>query len=232
MLAAGCVYGCSEIEDTIGRIATNETSLGGAAGFGEPGTGDGSANNGGDGGAASLGAGGAEPLECIVDLPLRHRPEGSPITAVAGNYAERSETTWAVIHNSEFITLRGQGYFALRWYVNFSQNPGEIVPPLIEKEDGTFLRVGGGGEANMGDPLLGSTGTRMGSLEEGLSYMADGVATPWKNEFYYLDGGVTIVNTELGGSYNLTVYAQSYEEVTSSGWGVYDPGVVCDPEVQ
>jgi hypothetical protein len=94
---------------------------------------------------------------------------------------------------------------------------------------GVFLHVGGGGGKNLGDAQPGTSGTWLGNADDGVSYMPEGVRTPWQNEFYYLDGEVTITQMESEGLYNITVSAQTYADVTSADWGVYEPGVVCDP---
>jgi hypothetical protein len=59
--------------------------------------------------------------------------------------------------------------------------------------------------------------------------MPDSVPTPWHEEFYYLDGEVTITENETDGLYNLIVAPKTYEDVIAPGTAIYDPGVVCDP---
>lgn len=166
---------------------------------------------------------------CAVGVPLKHRPDAVPVTLVEGHYQGTSTTSFPLIRNEDFVTLRGQGYLNQRWQIEYAAKAGLIERPIFTVRSGTFLHVGGGAR-NLGDPQPGTTGTWMGNAEEGLSFMREGVPTPWLNEFYYLDGEATIQQNEVDGLYNLTVSAQTFEEVTMPGWGVYDPGVVCDPE--
>ena len=167
---------------------------------------------------------------CVAGPTLKRRPEAEPVTLVAGMFEDSSETTWSLLRRDQYLTLRGQGYLSVRWQIEYAIGAGMIVPPTFTQVSGTFLHVGGGGGKNLGDPRPGTTGTWLGNAEEGMSFMPDGVPTPWQNEFYYLDGEVTITEREMGGLYNVIVYKQTYDEVVSAGWGVYDPGVVCDPE--
>jgi len=141
-----------------------------------------------------------------------------------------SEATWPLLRRGHYASLEGQGYLSLRWQIEYAQKAGVITPPTFTAISGAFRHVGGGGGKNLGDPQPGTTGTWMGNAEEGLSTMPDGVATPWATEFYYVDGGVTISIQELDGLYNVTVSPKAYDDLLVPGSGVYDPGVVCDPE--
>lgn len=207
MLAAGAAMAatlsaCSARDDTVGVITTTDAPEGGAPGE-----------------------------ICVADVPLKHRPEGEPVTLTAGMVEDTGSTTgWPLIRRGQYVTLQGQGYLNLRWQIEYRSKAGLITPPLFEIGSGTFLHVGGGGGKNLGDPEPGTTGTFMGNADDGLSTMPDGVPTPWQNEFYYLDGEVTITQAESDGLYNITVSAQTYDDVLSPDWGIYDPGVVCDPE--
>lgn len=167
---------------------------------------------------------------CVARPSLKHRPEGQPVTLADGMFEGTGGTSWPLLRRDQYVTLQGQGYLNLRWQIEYALGAGLIRPPLFTVRSGTFLHAGGGGGKNLGDPRPGTSGTWLGNAEEGLSYMPDGVPTPWQNEFYYLDGEVTITHQESGGLYNLTVSPQTYDQLVSAGWGVYEPGVVCDPE--
>jgi hypothetical protein len=166
---------------------------------------------------------------CVAGPSLKHRPEAEAVTLVAGMFESTSGTTWSLLRRDQYVTLQGQGYLSLRWQIEYAIGAGLIVPPTFTVQSGSYLHVGGGGGKNMGDPRPGTTGTWLGNAEEGISFMPEGVPTPWQNEFYYLDGEVTITQHESGGLYNVVVYAQTYDDLVSPDWGVYDPGVVCDP---
>jgi hypothetical protein len=172
---------------------------------------------------------GTSPGACVADAPLKMRAESEPVTASAAEVESSDDTEWQLVRRGQYVSLEGQGYLNLRWQIEYRAKAGLITPPLFSAVSGTWLHVGGGGGKNLGDPEPGTSGTFMGNPEEGISFMPEGVPTPWQNEFYYLDGQVTIELNETDGLYNIVVSAQSYAEVTSPGWGVYDPGVVCDP---
>jgi hypothetical protein len=173
---------------------------------------------------------GGDAEVCVAGPSLKHRPEGSPLTLVAGMFDATSDGSWPLKRRDEYATLQGQGYLSLRWQIEYTLRAGLIEPPSFQVGRGLFLHVGGGGGRNLGDPKPETSGTWLGNAEDGLSYFAAGVPTPWQNEFYYLDGEVTITVRETDGLYNVLLSAQTYDQVVSPGWGIYNPGVVCDPE--
>jgi hypothetical protein len=62
----------------------------------------------------------------------------------------------------------------------------------------------------MGQPTVGSSGPASGyvGLPEGAQQM-------WQNEFFYLDGEVTLTNNERGADYNITATPKTWDEVTA-----------------
>lgn len=167
---------------------------------------------------------------CVAGPTLKRRPESAPVTVLDGMHEPSTGSAWPLLRRDQYVSLQGQGYLNLRWQIEYALSAGLVTPPVFSGISGLFLRVGGGGGKNLADPRPGTSGTWMGNAEEGISYMAEGVPTPWQNEFYYLDGQVTLTHAETDGLYNVTVSAQTYEDLSSADWGVYDPGVVCDPE--
>jgi hypothetical protein len=223
---------------------TAGSAAGGSAGSGDVG-GSGAGTAGGSaGGSGALDAGSgadADGLDasvpadsgadsgvggCAPNLPLVRRPEGNPPPPVAGTYDMPNPPWVRLARDSEWVTLRGQGYLGLRWEIEYGNQSGEIPMPTIAAT-GTFFRVGGGGGYNLDDPKPGTTGTYMGNAQDGQSYMPPGVETPWHIEYYYLDGEVTVTLHEFV-SLNIEALAQTYAEVITPGSGVYSPGVVCD----
>ena len=174
---------------------------------------------------------GTTETSCVPDVPLKHRPEGEPVTLVDGMFdpGSATDTNWPLLRQGHYATVRGQGYLSLRFQIEYEVKAGVITLPTFTVTTGTFLRAGGGGGENLGDPMPGTTGTFMGNAETGLSTMPDGVEPPWHTEFYYLDGEVTIAIQETDGLYNVTISPKTYDEVVTPGSGIYDPGVVCDP---
>lgn len=182
-------------------------------------------------GVVNTTAGGSVGEVCVSGPRLKHRAEGTPVSLVEGLVeATTNDGAWELKRRDQYVTLSGQGYLNLRWQVEYALHAGLIEVPSFAVTRGLFLHAGGGGGKNLGDAQPGTSGTWLGNAEEGLSFFAAGVPTPWQNEFYYLDGAVTITLREIDGLYNLVVSAQTYSDVVSPGWGVYDPGVVCDPE--
>ena len=49
---------------------------------------------------------------CVPDVPLKHRPEGEPVTLVDGMFdpGSATDTNWPLLRQGHYATVRGQGY--------------------------------------------------------------------------------------------------------------------------
>ena len=166
-------------------------------------------------------------FSCDAAPLLNQRPEGTPLKLVAGKYDGTAPANWPLLFQGDYVTLQGQGYFGLAWQIEYWSEPGVITPPIFTAVSGTWLHVGGGGGHNLGDPQPGTTGTWLGNTVQGLSQMASGEPTPWAEEFYYVDGELTVTENETDGLYNITVAPKTYSEVSTSVMQVHDIRAGC-----
>jgi hypothetical protein len=65
----------------------------------------------------------------------------------------------------------------------------------------------------MDDPVstTDTTATGMGSRATGFDVLPDGTQQMWQNEYFYLDGGVTLTVNERGADYNLNVFPTTWD---------------------
>ena len=139
---------------------------------------------------------------------LPARPQGDPV-AMSGKYAKpEGGGTYLLAHRGEYLTISGRGYFVLDWQVEyFTRGPGRIQMPTWTGLKGKLFHVASGGGHRMDDPVPGAARgqTWMGSPEKGFSTLPAGTQQMWQNEYYYLDGTVTLHLNERGTDYNLVV---------------------------
>ncbi|MGW5662069.1 sigma-70 family RNA polymerase sigma factor [Streptomyces sp. NPDC003758] len=168
------------------------------------------------------------PAANVPPGPLPHRPE-SGITSSGGPRT-------VMQHRGESVTLRGQGYVLVRWYIAPAHRPGNLVMPAWTGLKGKLFHVASGGGRRMDDPLVGSPGgyaTGMGGPTIGYAVLPAGTQQMWQNEYFYLDGSVTLTLNEHGCDYGVTVFPSSWDAVdkdirTGPAQGVIRYGMVRD----
>ncbi|MFJ2557437.1 MULTISPECIES: RNA polymerase sigma factor [unclassified Streptomyces] len=128
-------------------------------------------------------------------------------TVVGGGYQ--------IVHRGEWVTVRGQGYFTVRWDVMFAQRPGGLTMPTWTGLRGKLFHVASGGGYRMDDPKAGTTGTWMGNQRDGLIVLPPGAQQMWKNEYFHLDGEVTLHLNETEADYNLDILPLSWDAVSA-----------------
>ncbi|MFF3908526.1 sigma-70 family RNA polymerase sigma factor [Streptomyces sp. NPDC001848] len=159
---------------------------------------------------------------------LPHRTE-SGITSSGGPKA-------VLQHRGESVTLKGRGYVLVRWQISPKNRPGALVMPAWTGLKGKLFHVASGGGRRMDDPLPGSPGgyaTGMGGPAIGYAVLPAGTQQMWQNEYFYLDGSVTLTQNERGCDYGLIVFPSSWDEVhkdimTGPAQGVIRYGLVRD----
>ncbi|MFF4350915.1 RNA polymerase sigma factor [Streptomyces sp. NPDC001530] len=140
---------------------------------------------------------------------LPDRPE-SGITSTGGAKA-------VMQHRGESVTLSGQGYVLVRWQISPKSRPGALVMPSWTGLEGKLFHVASGGGRRMDDALAGSPdgyATGMGGPSIGYAVLPSGTQQMWQNEYFYLDGTVTLTQNERGCDYGLIVFPSSRDEVT------------------
>ncbi|MGP4047168.1 RNA polymerase sigma factor [Streptomyces sp. 2A115] len=146
-----------------------------------------------------------DPNARPAELP--RRPE-SGITSTGGRQA-------VMQHRGDSVTLSGQGYVLVRWQISPHDRPGGLVMPTWTGLRGKLFHVASGGGRRMDD--AGGTrsgyGTGMGGPDVGYTVLPEGTQQMWQNEYFYVDGTVTLNVNERGASYGLGVFPTDWEAV-------------------
>jgi hypothetical protein len=122
-------------------------------------------------------------------------------------------------HRGESVTLSGQGYVLVRWQIAPHDRPGGLTMPTWTGLKGKIFHVASGGGRRMddviGDGSQGSNGyvTGMGGPDIGYTVLPDGTQQMWQNEYFYVDGTVTLTVNERGASYGLSVFPSNWDAV-------------------
>ncbi|MFD5479282.1 RNA polymerase sigma factor [Streptomyces hawaiiensis] len=139
---------------------------------------------------------------------LPRRPE-SGITSTGGPKA-------VMQHRGDSVTLTGRGYVLVRWQISPGSRPGALVMPSWTGLQGRLFHVASGGSRRMDDPLPGAPNgyaTGMGGPGIGYAVLPPGTQQMWQNEYFYLDGTVTLTQNERGCDYGLVVFPSNRDAV-------------------
>ncbi|MEU1316505.1 sigma-70 family RNA polymerase sigma factor [Streptomyces tibetensis] len=139
---------------------------------------------------------------------LPRRPE-SGVTSTGGPKA-------VMQHRGDHVTLTGRGYVLVRWQISPGSRPGALVMPSWTGLKGRLFHVASGGSRRMDDPLPGAPNgyaTGMGGPAIGYAVLSPGTQQMWQNEYFYLDGTVTLTQNERGCDYGLIVFPTNREAV-------------------
>lgn len=162
----------------------------------------------------------ADPYGTVVDAvdrapdpnarppALPRRPE-SGITSTGGPKA-------VMQHRGDSVTLTGRGYVLVRWQISPRSRPGALVMPSWTDLKGKLFHVASGGWRRMDDPLGGAPNgyaTGMGGPSIGYAVLPPGTQQMWQNEYFHLDGSVTLTQNERGCDYGLTVFPTNRDAV-------------------
>ncbi|MGY0056539.1 RNA polymerase sigma factor [Streptomyces sp. LZ34] len=151
----------------------------------------------------------AAPAATARPGPLPVRPEGRPITG-SGSYEQPGPGRYVMVNNAQYVTLTGQGYVLVRWQLVPAERSGRLRMPSWTGLSGRLFHVASGGGRRMDDQIPGAADrphTWMGSAATGFDTLPAGAQQMWQNEYYYLDGSVTLHLNEDWADYNLTVSA-------------------------
>ncbi|MET9911746.1 sigma-70 family RNA polymerase sigma factor [Streptomyces sp. NPDC006476] len=140
---------------------------------------------------------------------LPHRPQ----TTVTMTGLKRHLDGYQLVHRGDTVVLRGKGYFTVHWDVMYGR-PGLLTMPSWTELRGRLFHVASGGGHRMDDRQPGAPagGTWMGNRQQGLIVLPPGAQQMWQNEYYYLDGSVTLHLNETQADYNLDVLHSSWQE--------------------
>lgn len=138
---------------------------------------------------------------------LPHRPE-TGITSSGGAHATMN-------HRGDSVTLSGRGYVLVRWQISPQYRAGGLVMPTWTGLRGELFHVASGGGRRMDDPVSAtdSSATGMGDSATGYAVPPSGTQQMWQNEYFYVDGSVTLTVNERGADYGLNVFPSSWDAV-------------------
>ncbi|MFJ9373831.1 RNA polymerase sigma factor [Streptomyces sp. NPDC101455] len=138
---------------------------------------------------------------------LPHRP-ASGVTSTGGAHATMN-------HRGDNVTLSGQGYVLVRWQISPQYRNGALVMPSWSALKGKLFHVASGGGRRMDDPVstTDTTATGMGSSTTGYDVLPTGTQQMWQNEYFYVDGSVTLTVNERGADYGLNVFPTTWDAV-------------------
>ncbi|MFF6991098.1 sigma-70 family RNA polymerase sigma factor [Streptomyces sp. NPDC010273] len=146
-----------------------------------------------------------DPKELPAALP--HRP-ASGVTSTGGAHATLN-------HRGDNVTLSGQGYVLVRWQISPQYRNGTVVMPSWTALKGKLFHVASGGGRRMDDPVstTDTTATGMGNSTTGYDVLPTGTQQMWQNEYFYVDGSVTLTVNERGADYGLNVFPTTWDAV-------------------
>ncbi|GKQ36817.1 hypothetical protein ALMP_33570 [Streptomyces sp. A012304] len=138
---------------------------------------------------------------------LPHRPD-SGVTSTGGAHAVMN-------HRGDSVTLSGRGYVLVRWQISPQYRPGTLVMPAWTGLRGKLFHVASGGGRRMDDPVSATdpAATGMGSPSTGYAVLPPGTQQMWQNEYFHLDGTVTLTVNERGADYGVSVFPTTWEAV-------------------
>ncbi|MFD8393688.1 hypothetical protein ACFV2N_31885 [Streptomyces sp. NPDC059680] len=109
------------------------------------------------------------------------------------------------------MTLRGKGYVLVRRQISPQYRAGGLVMPAWTGLKGRLFHVASGGGRRMDDPLgTDPAATGMGNPAVGYDVLPAGTQQMWQNEYFYLDGSVTLTQNERGADYGLGVFPTTW----------------------
>ncbi|WP_405670639.1 RNA polymerase sigma factor [Streptomyces sp. NBC_01530] len=150
---------------------------------------------------------------------LPHRP-ASGVTSTGGAHAVMN-------HRGDSVTLTGQGYVLVRWQISPQYRSGGLVMPAWTGLKGKLFHVASGGGRRMDDHVSDTdrSATGMGDSTVGYAVPQAGTQQMWQNEYFYLDGGVTLTVNERGADYGLSVFPTTWDAVEKDVTAGPDQGV-------
>ncbi|WP_344291480.1 sigma-70 family RNA polymerase sigma factor, partial [Streptomyces synnematoformans] len=153
-------------------------------------------------------------VDAVDEAPDPGRPPGPLPRRADRGLTSTGGPSANLTHRGETVTLRGTGYVRVRWQILPVQRPGSLVMASWTGLEGRLFHVASGGGRRMDDLKPGSPDeTWMGSPAIGVTVLPAGAQQMWQNEYFWLDGTVTLNQNERGADYNLIIQPAAYEDV-------------------
>ncbi|RVX42605.1 RNA polymerase sigma factor (sigma-70 family) [Nonomuraea polychroma] len=144
--------------------------------------------------------------------PLPRRRAGQ--VAFAGEYGHARFGGPGLTKRGHYLTITGRGYFLVRLGILYHNRVGPFPPVTWTGLKGKLFHVASGGGRRMDDEQAPGV-TWMGSTETGFARLPSGHQPRWQNEFYYIDGSVTVHNNDGGSGVDVdfTVVPKTWADV-------------------
>jgi RNA polymerase sigma factor (sigma-70 family) len=161
----------------------------------------------------------AAPSKLQMPRALPVRAAGASISAT-GTYTPTTgnPNKYVMNHNGDYLTLRGQGYFRIRWQIIYTTGRvGVVAMPTWTGLTGKLFHVASSGSRRMDDVVSGSGPTAqsgMGSPSTGFDTLPTGAQQMWQNEYFYLDGTVVLHQNQGWPSVGLIVEPRTWQQIT------------------
>ncbi|MGW0577056.1 RNA polymerase sigma factor [Streptomyces sp. NPDC002920] len=153
-------------------------------------------------------------------LALPRRPESASITGDGKwepDFKGSMGGKYLMVFQGDYLTITGKGYFSVRYEIGWFNRVGLMQMPTWTGLKGKLFHVASGGGHRMTDPHPGepATHTWMGNPQAGYITLPAGAQQMWQNEYYYIDGTVTLHENETGpADYNISVTPFTWAEVS------------------
>ncbi|MGJ5878010.1 MULTISPECIES: sigma-70 family RNA polymerase sigma factor [Streptomyces] len=149
------------------------------------------------------------------EAPDRNTPPGALPRRPGSGVTSSGGARTVMNHRGDHVTFTGEGYVLVRWQISPQYRPGGLVMPAWTGLDGKLFHVASGGGRRMDDPTSADGKTSgMGGPDTGYTVLPDGTQQMWQNEYFYLDGTVTLTQNERGADYGITVAPSTWDAVT------------------
>ncbi|MEU6141996.1 sigma-70 family RNA polymerase sigma factor [Streptomyces sp. NPDC047081] len=150
---------------------------------------------------------------------LPKRPDGT--FTVTGKYSEPFKGSlggrYLLFWPQQYVTVTGKGYLSIRYEIGWFNRTGEMIMPSWTGLKGKLFHVASGGGRRMDDTHPGETAdsTWMGNKKAGYVTLPSGAQQMWNNEYFYLDGTVTLTLNQGYADYNLSLTPYTWEQVNT-----------------
>ncbi|MDX3386210.1 sigma-70 family RNA polymerase sigma factor [Streptomyces niveiscabiei] len=155
-------------------------------------------------------------VDAVDTAPDPDTPPGSLPRRPASGVTSSGGAKAVMQHRGDHVDLTGQGYVLVRWQISPRSRPGALVMPSWTGLKGKLFHVASAGGRRMDDPLAGAPdgyATGMGGPAIGYAVLPAGTQQMWQNEYFYLDGSVTLTVNERGADYGIIVFPAAREEI-------------------
>ncbi|MET8982881.1 sigma-70 family RNA polymerase sigma factor [Streptomyces sp. NPDC004539] len=155
-------------------------------------------------------------VDAVDSAPNPGTPPGTLPQRPASGVTSSGGAKAVMQHRGDHVDLSGQGYVLVRWQISPKSRPGALVMPSWTGLKGKVFHVASGGGRRMDDPMAGAPdgyATGMGGPAIGYAVLPDGTQQMWQNEYFYLDGSVTLTVNERGADYGIIVFPSTREEI-------------------